>query len=36
MSNAEVTNIADITETARAAANIEDAFNRELGYEQSG
>ena len=35
MSNAEVTNIEDITETARAA-NIEDAFNRELGYEHSG
>ena len=30
-----VTNIADITETARVAANIEDAFNRELGYEQT-
>ena len=35
MSNAEVTNIADITETARVA-NIEDAFNMELGYEHSG
>lgn len=35
MSNTTITNIADITETARVAANIEDAFNRELGYEHS-
>lgn len=35
MSNAEVTNIVDITETARVAANLEKAFNRELGYEKS-
>lgn len=36
MSNAEAVNIADLTKTARAAANIEEAFNGELGYEHSG
>lgn len=35
MSNAEISNISDITETARVAANIEEAFNRVLGYEKS-
>ncbi len=34
MSNTEIANTADITETARVAANIEEAFNREIGYEK--
>lgn len=35
MSDTGISNIADITEIARVAANIEDNFNSELGYEES-